>query len=94
MIAEKIRDLRELNNLTQSDVANRLGITRSSVNAWEMGISSPSVMCIVGLARLFRVSTDYLLGIEHKAMLDISGLDHESVEALYSMVQYMQGRQK
>ena len=37
---DKIKDLRELYNLTQSDVAKSLEITRSSVNAWEMGIST------------------------------------------------------
>ena len=36
MIAEKIKELREANSMTQNEVAKRLGITRSSVNAWEM----------------------------------------------------------
>ena len=55
MMADRIRDLRELHNMTQSDTAKKLGITRSSVNAWEMGISVPSVRYIVQLARLFHV---------------------------------------
>ena len=58
MVAEKIKALRESNNMTQNDVAKRLGITRSSVNAWEMGISVPSTMYIVELAQLFSVSTN------------------------------------
>ena len=93
MMADRIRDLRELHNMTQSDTAKRLGITRSSVNAWEMGISVPSVRYIVQLARLFHVSADYILGIEHEMTLDISGLDEESVKVLTGMVQYMLGRQ-
>ncbi len=93
MIADKIKTLRMTNNLTQNDVAKRLGITRSSVNAWEMGISVPSTMYIVELARLFSVSADYILGLEHKEVLDISGLDEESARILHDMVQYMKGRQ-
>ena len=93
MMADRIRDLRELHNMTQSDTAKKLGITRSSVNAWEMGISVPSVRYIVQLARLFHVSADYILGIEHEMTLDISGLDEESVKVLTGMVQYMLGRQ-
>lgn len=93
MVAEKIKILRESNRLTQNDVAKKLGITRSSVNAWEMGISVPSTMYIVELANLFAVSTDYILGLEHKAILDISGLDDESVRILNDMVQYMRSRQ-
>lgn len=36
MIADKIKELREANSMTQNEVAKRLGITRSSVNAWEI----------------------------------------------------------
>ena len=93
MIADKIKTLRMSNNLTQNDIAKKLGITRSSVNAWEMGISVPSTMYIVELANLFAVSTDYILGLEHKAVLDISGLDNDSVRILNDMVQYMRDRQ-
>ena len=61
MIAEKIKRLREQDSLTQAELAKRLGITRSSVNAWEMGISAPSTQYLVELANIFKVSTDYLL---------------------------------
>ena len=93
MIADKIKTLREANGMTQNEIARQLGITRSSVNAWEMGISIPSTLYIVELAQLFAVSTDYLLGLDHKAVLDISDLDDESVRILTEMAQYMRGRQ-
>ena len=93
MIADKIKELREANSMTQNEVAKRLGITRSSVNAWEMGLSIPSTMYIVELARLFSVSADYLLGLDSKTVLDISGLDDDSVKILNDMVRYMRDRQ-
>ena len=94
MAADKIKTLREANGMTQNDIAKKFGITRSSVNAWEMGISTPSTVYIVELAQLFSVSTDYLLGLEHKAVLDISDLDDESVRILTEMAQYMRNRQR
>ena len=54
MIAERIKVLREQQNMTQSQLAKQLGITRSSVNAWEMGLSSPSTPFVVELSRLFQ----------------------------------------
>ena len=63
MIADRIKALREQQNITQSDLAKQLGITRSSVNAWEMGISIPNVEKLVELSSLFNVSVDYLLGV-------------------------------
>ena len=44
MIADRIKSLREKQNKTQTELAKQLGITRSSVNAWEMGISVPSTV--------------------------------------------------
>ena len=55
MIADRIKQLREQLGLTQSELAKRLGITRSSVNAWEQGISVPSTQFIVELSGLFHV---------------------------------------
>ena len=56
MIADRIKTIRERNNMTQSELAKYLGITRSSVNAWELGISVPSTQYIVELSQLFKVS--------------------------------------
>ena len=42
MVADRIKALREQKKMTQAELAKRLGITRSGVNAWEMGISVPS----------------------------------------------------
>ena len=58
MIADTIKNLRQQSGLTQSDLAKRLNITRSSVNAWEMGISIPSTQYVVELAELFKVFGD------------------------------------
>ncbi len=91
MTATRIRQLREERGWTQAELAKRLGITRSSVNAWEMGISVPSTQYIVELAEMFRVSTDYLLGVRQTATLDISGLTQEDVRLLYGIVEHLRG---
>ena len=75
MIGEKIKELRERNKLTQSDLAAVLNITRSSVNAWESGLSAPSTQYIAELARILKVSTDYLLGLNNTATISVTGLD-------------------
>lgn len=89
MIAEKIKSLREQQRKTQSDIARELGITRSSVNAWEMGISVPSTQYIVELASLFRVSTDYLLGVDSSASISVSGLTEEDVQLVTGLIWHL-----
>lgn len=89
MTAERIKFLRESINLTQSELARLLGITRSSVNAWEQGISIPSTQYVVELARTFNVSVDYLLGVDTSAVLNISGLNEEDVKLVYQIVNHL-----
>ena len=88
MIAEKIRYLREKNHLTQSALAKKLNVTRSSINAWEMGISAPSTALIVDLATNFDVSTDYLLGVNATATLDVSSLNDKEIMLIYEIIQH------
>lgn len=92
MIAERIKFLREQKELTQAELAKKLGITRSSVNAWEMGISVPSTQYIVELANIFSVSTDYLLGVVKTSSIDINGLDDKDIEMVYKLVEHLKSK--
>lgn len=92
MVAERIKELREKNNYTQASLAKKLNVTRSSVNAWEMGISVPSTTLIVELAKLFQVSTDYLLGLSENVTLDISSLNDKEIMILYELIQYFKSQ--
>ena len=85
-LGDKIRMLREKSGLTQAALARELGISRSGVNAWEMGLSVPQVQYIVTLAKQFNVSTDYLLGIEETSMVSIKGLSDRQVAAVIELI--------
>jgi len=82
MTAEKIKALRTARGWTQADLARRLGITRNGVNSWEQGLSMPSPAFLVELAKTFSVSTDFLLGVEKLACLNVTGLDERDVAVL------------
>ena len=92
MIADKIKDLREKQGLTQSSLSKQLGITRSSVNAWELGISVPSTQYLVELAYLFSVSTDYLLGIDNTATVSVAGLSEKDVQLICEIIQHLRNK--
>lgn len=94
MVAAKIKLLREQRGMTQTELAKRLGITRSSVNAWEMGISVPSTQYIVELARLFKVSTDYLLGVASSATVNVSGLTEKDIQLVCALVEHLREKGK
>lgn len=87
MIADKIKLLREKRGITQSELAKRLGITRSGVNAWEMGISVPSTQYIVELSLFFGVSTDYLLGLSQTATVSVDGLNDREISSILEIIE-------
>lgn len=57
-------ELREEKGLTQAELALQLHFSLSIVNKWENGKKNPSVEAIKILAKYFKVTTDYLLGME------------------------------
>lgn len=86
-VAERIKSLREKLELTQAEIARRLGISRAGVNAWEMGLSVPSTQYVVELAKIFGVSTDYILGMEKTAAVSVEGLSEKQVAAVVNVIE-------
>lgn len=85
--ADRIKALREARGWTQAELARRLNITRNGVNSWEQGLSMPSPACLVDLAKLFSVSTDYLLGVERLETVNVTGLDEKDVAMLAQLAE-------
>lgn len=74
MINEMIRKLRKDFNISQVELASKLGVTKQCVSNWENDNILPSIEMLVKIAKYFNVSTDYLLGISSENTLDVSGL--------------------
>lgn len=91
-LATKLKDLRIKNNLTQKEVATKLGISASIVSGYETGERTPSTDNIIALSYLYRCSTDYLLGKTNEAppvCLDTTGLTTEQIQALLTLIKTM-----
>ena len=63
MLATHLRLLREKNGLTQKQVAEMLNIDLSTYAYYESGKTRPDILTIAKLARLYRISTDFLLDV-------------------------------
>lgn len=88
MIHERIRMLREQYNYSQADLANKLGIARTSVLAWENQTSVPSMKHIIEMSKLFRVTTDFLLEVDNKRILSLDGLTDEEINIICGLLNY------
>ena len=80
MIPTRLKALRKDKKLTQKQLADRTGVAISAISSYESGNRLPTYDTMVKFARIFHVSTDYLLGMEEVKRLDLTGLDEDSIE--------------
>ena len=86
MLSSQIRQLRTARNLSQVQLAKALGVTKQSVSNWENNNIQPSIDMLVKIARFFSVSTDYLLCLDDRQLLDTSGLSPQVIAYLQQLI--------
>jgi transcriptional regulator with XRE-family HTH domain len=84
-----LKTLRLKNDMTQAQLAQKLGLTKSVISAYETGLRLPSYDILIHISKIFNVSTDYLLGLERKSELDLSGLSKAEIDALSNLIKAM-----
>ena len=83
----KLKMLRKQAGMTQQQVADRIGVTKSVISFYELKERCPSPDVLVKYAKIFHVTTDYLLGIEREYVVDVSGLGPEEIAAVKTVIE-------
>ncbi|HBF38230.1 MAG TPA: hypothetical protein DDW50_13020 [Firmicutes bacterium] len=60
----RLRELREETNLSQRQLGENLGTTKTTINRYENDLREPEFATLIQIAKFFGVSADYLLGIK------------------------------
>lgn len=68
--SQRLRELRKEHGLTQQELAEKAGLSRSSINTWESSRSLPLPDGLCALANALECSVDYLLGREQEYSTD------------------------
>ena len=84
--SEKLKALREARGLTQQQVAQRVCISKAMISAYETASKAPSIEVLIRLSRLFGVSVDYLVCVDAPKVIDVSGLDDETVALVATLI--------
>lgn len=92
MISENIKRLRENAGLSQAALVRKLGVTRASVNAWEMELSAPTAQYLIALAQIFHTTTDDILGLEPQEQIVLRGMNEQEKRLVYDLVSYIAAR--
>ena len=104
--SERLKDLRKQAELTQVDVAAKLGISQPAYASWERGVKKPTQENLVKIAQILNVSVDYLVGnseekadeldnIELLFRMNSKGLTEEEKEIFKKeLIEFMEERKK
>ena len=90
----RLKELRKRRGLSQQEVADRLGVTRSTISAYERNNKSPSLEALEKLALLYNASVDYILGINHRANIYLDDLTESQQETVLEIVERLRSEFK
>lgn len=76
-LEQKLIILRKRHGLTQSNVAEKLNVSRQAISRWESGVASPTIENLKGLSSLYGVSVDMLLNEQGESTCQVQ---HEKTE--------------
>lgn len=87
MLGDRIKDLRVARQISQQELATKMGVTKQTVSNWENDNADPTIRTIIDLAYFFGVSADYLLGISQKSSLNTLNLTDKEVVHLQAIIE-------
>ena len=85
-LCERITELRNGIGMTQAQLGKKLGVTRSAVNSWEMGLSVPQLKHVIEMSKIFNTTVDSLLSSSKQIVVNISDLAPKEQQVILNMV--------
>lgn len=81
IVAKNISELRQSNNMTQLELAEKINYSDKAISKWERAESSPDISVLVDIAAVFGVTVDYLVKAEHT---DLPVIESEAPKRQYN----------
>jgi transcriptional regulator with XRE-family HTH domain len=82
----RLKELREAKHLSQSDVASRLNVSRSTISGYESNTTTPSLEQFTRLAILYNTSLDYMMGLDNRICFYLDGLSKNQQQTILDIV--------
>ena len=82
----RLRELREAKQLSQTEVAARLNVGRSTISGYESNTITPSLEQFTRLAILYNTSLDYMMGLDNRTCFYLDGLGSRQQQTVLDIV--------
>ena len=87
MFGDRIKTLRKSQNLNQVQLAQKLDVSKQTVSNWENNNILPSIEMLIKIANYFSVSTDYLLELDDRQYIEITGFSDSQLSHIQQIIQ-------
>ena len=85
-LGERLKALRKECNITQTELSKRIGVSKAMISSYELEQRQPSYAVLIKFASYFRVTTDFLLGLEKGRTISVEGLYENEVEGIAKLI--------
>lgn len=86
---KRLKELRKNAGLSQKQLGQMVGVTKSVISFYELQERSPSPVILIKLSSVFHVTTDYLLGLDRRETIDTAGLTEKDVLMLKALAAHL-----
>ncbi len=86
----KLKNLRENHKMTQSELAEYLGVVTGTVSAYEQNRTYPSIEILIKICTFFNVSADFMIGISKEAKITNSYLTDGQMNAVHELIKALE----
>lgn len=106
-LADRLKEIRKSNNLTQTELGKILGVGKTTISMYENGNSTPNDEIKLKISDYFNISLDYLLGktniknhdnkevtIALHSDVDYDDLPQEARDEIYNFIDYVRNKYK
>ena len=94
MFGDTVKSLRLSHNLSQVQLANALNVSKQTVSNWENNNILPSIEMLIKISRYFSVSADFLLELDNRSYIEITGLSEIHLAHIQQIIQDILGNKK
>ena len=92
MLNENIKKLRISRGLNQVELGKALGVAKQTISNWENNNIQPSIDMLLKISDYFSVSADFLLGIDYRRYIEVTGLTDKQLTHLQQIADDIMGK--
>lgn len=94
MFGDTIKTLRLSHNISQVQLASKLSVSKQTISNWENNNILPSIEMLVKISSFFSVSTDFLLELDDRRYIEITGLSDVQLAHIQQIIRDILGNEE